>query len=198
MARFLFVFFDMFYYYRNLGKTKSIMSNSSTNSDSLTTSDFDKPTLPSGLNILTILTFIGCGLQVIGVILGFVNAQKAYDEKDKMMERVNSGEMPSWARSMMPNMDHYEEMLTKNLENKIPMLIIGLAAIALCFYGALQMRKLKKQGFTIYLIGQVLPFISTALFVGLFMFAGIGFAIQTAITVLFILLYLTQRKHLVY
>ena len=188
----------MIYYYRNLGKTKSIMSNSNTNNDSLSPTDFDKPTLPSGLNILTILTFIGCGLQLIGVVLGFVNAQKSYDEKDKMIERMSSGEMPSWAKSMMPDMDHYEEMLTKNLENKIPMLIIGLAAIALCFYGALQMRKLKKQGFTIYLIGQVLPFINTALFVGMFMFAGIAFALGSGITILFILLYLTQRKHLVY
>ena len=78
------------------------------------------------------------------------------------------------------------------------MLIIGLAAIALCFYGALQMRKLKKQGFFIYLIGQLLPFLNTALFVGLFMFQGIGFAVGSAITVLFILLYLTQKKNLVY
>jgi hypothetical protein len=135
---------------------------------------------------------------LIGVVLGFVNAQKSYDEKDKMIERMSSGEMPSWAKSMMPDMDHYEEMLTKNLENKIPMLIIGLVAIALCFYGALQMRKLKKQGFIIYLVGQVLPFLNTALFVGLFMFSGIAFLFGTGITVLFILLYLTQRKHLVY
>jgi hypothetical protein len=174
------------------------MSNSNTNNDSLTSSDFDKPALPSGLNILTILTFIGCGLQLIGVVLGFVNAQKSYDEKDKMIERMSSGEMPSWAKSMMPNMDHYEEMLTKNLENKVPMLIIGLVAIALCFYGALQMRKLKKQGFVIYLVGQLLPFLSTALFVGMFMFTGVAFLFGTGITVLFIILYLTQRKHLVY
>lgn len=188
----------MFCYYRNLGKTKSNMSNSGTNNDSLISSDFDKPTLPSGLNILTILTFIGCGLQLIGLVVGFATAQQSFNEKDKMIERTTSGEMPSWAKSLMPNMEHYEEMVTKNLENKIPLLIIGLAAVGLCFYGALQMRKLKKQGFIIYLIGQLLPFLSTALFVGMFMFSGVGFALQAGITVLFILLYLTQRKHLVY
>lgn len=188
----------MFYYCRNLGKTKPIMSNSNTNNDTLTPSDFDKPILPSGLNILTILTFIGCGLQLIGVVLGFVNAQKSYDEKDKMLERMNSGEMPGWVKAWLPDMEHYEEMLTKNLENKIPLLILGLVAIALCFYGALQMRKLKKHGLVLYLIGQVLPFITTILFVGTFMFSGIPFALITGITVLFILLYFTQRKHLVY
>ena len=174
------------------------MSNSTTNPDSLSHDDFDRPILPSGLNVLTILTFIGSGLQLLFVVLGFVNAQKSYDEKDKMMERMTSGEMPGWAKSMMPDMKNYEEMLTKSLENKIPLLIMGLAAVALCIYGAMQMRKLKKSGFTLYLIGQLLPFVSTALFIGFFMFGGTTFAVGTAITVLFILLYLTQRKYLVY
>ena len=174
------------------------MSEQNINPDSLSAAEFDKPTLPTGLNVLTILTFIGCGLQLIGVVIGFVNAQKSFNEKDKIMTQMSSGEMPSWAKSMMPNMEHYEEMLTKNLENKIPILIMGLVAIGLCLYGAIQMRKLKKQGFLFYVIGQILPFISTALFVGMFMFSGVGFAFGTGLALLFILLYVTQRKHLVY
>lgn len=174
------------------------MDNQNTNADSLNSADFGKPTLPSGLNVLTILTFIGSALQLLGVVFGFLNAQKSYDEKDKMLAQMNSGEMPAWAKSFMPNPENYEEMLTKNLENKIPMLIIGLAAISLCVFGAMQMRKLKKQGFLIYLVGQILPFITTALFVGMFMFSGVAFAVGSGITILFILLYLTQRKHLIY
>lgn len=174
------------------------MSNSTDTTDTLSHDDFDRPALPSGLNILTILTFIGSGLQLLFVVLGFFNAQKTYDEKDKRIEQMTSGEMPAWAKSMMPDMKNYEEMVTKSLENKIPLLILGLAAVALCIYGAMQMRKLKKSGFILYLVGQLLPFISTALFLGLFMFGGTTFAVGTAITVLFILLYLTQRKYLVY
>ncbi len=174
------------------------MDNQNINADSLNSADFAKPTLPAGLNVLTILTFIGSAFQLFGVAFGFLNAQKAYDEKDKMMAQMTSGEMPAWAKSFMPNPENYEEMLTKNLENKIPMLIIGLAAIALCVFGAMQMRKLKKQGFLIYLVGQILPFLTTALFVGMFMFQGVAFAIGSGITILFILLYLTQRKHLIY
>lgn len=174
------------------------MSNSIANPDSLSHPDFDRPSLPSGLNVLTILTFIGSGIQLLFVIFGFLNAQKQYDEKDKLLQSINSDEVPGWIRSMMPNPENYEIMVTKNLENKIPMLLMGVVAVVLCIYGAMQMRKLKKSGFTIYLVGQLLPFATTALFVGFFMFSGLMFGVGSGITVLFILLYLTQRKHLVY
>ncbi len=174
------------------------MSNSNANPDTLSHPDFDRPSLPSGLNVLTILTFIGSGIQILFAIFGFLRAQSQYDEKDKVLESINSGEMPGWVKSIMPDPTHYEVMLTKNLENKIPLLLLGLVAISLCIYGAVQMRRLKKSGFTLYLIGQLLPFVTTALFVGLFMFTGLMFIFWSSITVLFILLYLTQRKHLVY
>ncbi|HSN61422.1 MAG TPA: hypothetical protein VLR49_10835 [Ferruginibacter sp.] len=174
------------------------MSNQNIHTDSLSSSEFDKPTLPTGLNVLTILTFIGCGIQLLGTAYTFMSAQKTFDEKDKMMAQMNSGEMPGWAKSMMPNMENYEEMVTKSFENKLPILIIGLVAVALCVYGAIQMRKLQKQGFLFYVIGQLLPFISTALFLGMYMFSGVGFAVGAGITVLFILLYAINRKHLIY
>ena len=174
------------------------MSNQNTNPDSLNTADFDKPVLPTGLNVLTILTFIGSGLQILFAIIGFLNAKKSFDEKDKMMAQMNSGEMPGWAKSMMPNMEHYEEMVTKSFENRLPILILSLVAASLCIYGAIQMRKLIKQGFLFYVIGELLPFLTSALFIGMFVFGGISFAFITGLTLLFILLYIMQRKHLVY
>lgn len=174
------------------------MSDQNTIQDSLNINEFDKPKLPTALNVLTILTFIGCALQLLGVVFGYVGAKKNLDEKDKILEQLNSGNMPGWAKSFMPEAAKYEEMVTKSYDNRMPILLLGLVAVALCFYGALQMRKLKKQGFLLYIIGQLLPFITTALFIGMFMFSGIGFTIGSAISVLFILLYMTQRKHLVY
>ena len=174
------------------------MSDQNTTVDSLNVNEFDNPKLPTGLNVLTILTFIGCALQLLGIVFGFVGAKKNYEEKDKVMAQLTSGEMPGWAKSFMPDMKNYEEMVTKSYENKLPIFVLGLVAVALCFYGALQMRKLKKQGFTFYVIGQVLPIATSALFLGMFAFSGIGFGIGIGLTVLFILLYLTQRKHMVY
>jgi hypothetical protein len=189
--------FELFFYLCNLSKTKINMNDQNNNPDSLSISEFDKPKLPTGLNVLTILTFTGSGLQLLGLIFGFANAKKSFDEKDKMLTQMNSGQLPGWAKSMMPNPEHYEEMVTKNLENKLPILILGLVAVGLCVYGAIQMRQLKKQGFLFYTIGEVLPFISSALFVGMFMFSGIGFAFGVGLTVLFILLYAVNRKHLI-
>jgi hypothetical protein len=174
------------------------MSDQNTTVDSLNINEFDKPKLPTGLNVLTILTFIGCGLQLLGTVFGFVGADKNYNERDKMLAQVNSGDMPGWAKAMMPDPAKYEEMVTKAYENKIPILILGLIAVALCFYGALQMRKLKKQGFPIYVSGQILPFITSALFMGTMAMSGMFFMIGVGITLLFVLLYFMQRKHLVY
>ncbi len=173
------------------------MSNSNTNPDSIN-ADFDKPGLPSGLNILTILTFIGSGVQLLLVVFGFVNAQKSYDEKDKVISTVNNEEVPGWVKAMMPSAENYEKMVTQSLDNKIPLLILGLTALILCIYGAIQMRSLKKSGFPIYLAGQLLPFVTTPIFIGFFVFTGFTFILLNSITILFILLYLTQRKHLVY
>ena len=70
-------------------------------------------------------------------------------------------------------------------------LIIGLVGIALCFYGAMKMRKLQKQGFFIYVAGQLMPIIYT------FVTVGVGFGlIGVIIPIVFIVLYATQLKEL--
>ncbi len=166
--------------------------------DSLTSHEFEKPVLPSGLNVLTILTFIGCALQLLGALFTFMNAKKSFDEKDKIISQMNSGEMPSFAKAMIGDPAHFEEMVTKSYENRLPILIITLVAVALCFIGALQMRKLKKQGYLLYVIGELLPFLSMALFIGLFSMSGVGFMVGAGITLIFIVLYTTYRKNLVY
>ena len=156
------------------------------------------PKLPSGLNVLTILTFIGCALQLLGTLWTFFNAKKSYDGIDKLTEQMNSGNMPSWAKKMMGDPETMVAMITKTYENRIPIVLLSLVAVALCFYGALQMRKLKKQGFLLYTIGEVLPFLTQLLFIGAFAFSGFTMYFGIAIALLFILLYSMQRKHLVY
>ncbi|HMK05580.1 MAG TPA: hypothetical protein VK489_15370 [Ferruginibacter sp.] len=168
------------------------------NADVLNYDNHNKPKLPSGLNVLTILTFIGCVLQLLGAFWNFFNAKKSYDEMDKVIEQMNSDSMPAWARSMMGSPEHFREMITKSYENRIPIVLLALIAVALCFFGALQMRKLKKQGFTFYTIGELLPFLSQVLFIGAFSMTGFVFYFFVCISILFIFMYAMQRKHLVY
>lgn len=181
-----------------MSKTTIIMSEQNIPADSLNMNEFDKPKLPTTLNVLTILTFIGCVIALIFAVLGFVSAKKSYEESDKMIAQLNSGDMPAFAKSMMPEPAVYKEMVTKSYENRMPILLLGLIATTLCFYGALQMRKLKKQGYVVYVVGELLPFLSSFLFIGAIGFSGVGFAVGVGLTLLFILLYTTQRKHLIY
>ena len=39
---------------------------------------FEEKKISSTLNVLTILTFIGCGFMAIGAIWGFFNAKQTY------------------------------------------------------------------------------------------------------------------------
>ncbi|HCF64142.1 MAG TPA: hypothetical protein PLE75_09670 [Ferruginibacter sp.] len=156
------------------------------------------PKLNSTLNVLTILTFIGCGLQLLGTLSSFVTAKTNYDMKDETLKQFQSEDMPGFAKKMMGNPQDFVEMVTKSYENRIPILLLGLVSVGLCLFGAIQMRKLKKQGYTMYVIGQLIPFITMIAFIGMFAFNGVMAWVSIGITLIFILLYTSQRKHLVY
>ena len=157
-----------------------------------------KPKLSSGLNVLTILTIIWCVIQALLSVWGYFSAQTTFEGRDKILEQMNSGTLPAWAKAMMGDVGHFEEMITKSYENRLPIMLLSLVAVGLCFMGALQMRKLKKQGFLFYTIGELLPFLTLYFFIGAFAFSGIGFMVSICIAVLFILMYALQRKNLVY
>ncbi len=159
------------------------------------TNDALKPKLPGGLNVLTILTFVGCALYLLAVGFGFLTAQKNYEAMDETIAQMDKA--PAFLRSMMGTPEEYKEMITKSYETRIPMLLLGLAAIGLCFFGALQMRKLKKQGYMLYVIGEILPFITQTIFLGTALLTSGGTIFFMCIAILFILLYTAQRKHLV-
>jgi hypothetical protein len=158
--------------------------------------DYDEqhpPKLTTGLNVLTILTFIGCAYELYSTLNNFLSGKKALEEFEKAQEKL--AEAPAWARKFASPEMH--DMLVKSLENKVPLVIIGLVSIALCVFGAIEMRKLKKQGFTFWVIGEVLPYIGVIIFIGGAFFKTI-LVYFTIIPVIFILLYLLQRKNLRY
>jgi hypothetical protein len=149
-----------------------------------------KPKLPVGLNILTILTFIGCAWELYSTVSNFLGGKKSLEELEKAQEQL--AEAPSWAKKMAG--PEVQEMMRQALDNKVPLLIIGLVAVSLCVYGAVQMRKLRKEGYFIWLVGEILPFISAAIFMSaLFSTIYIYFSL---FPLLFIILYTVQRKHL--
>ncbi|HXB94337.1 MAG TPA: hypothetical protein VNU70_04225 [Puia sp.] len=148
--------------------------------------------LPSTLNVLTILTFIGCGLALIGSLWIFFKAQDSYDMTVANQDKMEK--MPDWVR----NMQGPDPVGTarKVLDNKVPILLLGLVATALCLYGAIQMRKLKKTGFGIYTIGEILPLLSGYLFIGESTLSGMRGVFSILFVALFVILYATQLKYM--
>jgi len=150
--------------------------------------------LPGMLNLLTILTFIGCGLAYLGTIWNFIQANNYEKEKAKLEDLRDQAGDSDFANKMM---DASIEMLQKNYENRYILLLSGLLFTTLCLIGALQMRKLKKSGYTIYLIGELVPVVLTAVLIGFSFVGGITTIVSAFIAVLFVILYSTQRKYLV-
>jgi hypothetical protein len=148
--------------------------------------------LPEMLNVLTILTFVGCGIGLIFSILAFTGAQKNYDNMVDLQGKMESA--PAFSKSMMG--PDPVGLAQKSLENRTPMLLLGLVGIALCLYGAIQMRKRKKTGFTIYVIGQIVPFLPMFIFIGIGLFSTFSLALAFAFPIIFVILYASQLKHL--
>lgn len=76
---------------------------------------------------------------------------------------------------------------------------VNILGAGLCLLGAVMMRKLKKDGYWLYIAGQVLPWIGNFLILGAGYFSGqmVGTIFMLLVALLFIVLYTTQRKNLV-
>ncbi|MDP4148869.1 MAG: hypothetical protein Q8927_21085 [Bacteroidota bacterium] len=154
--------------------------------------DPEKKKVPETLNVLTILTYIGCGLGLIFSVYGFFTAQATYE---LMLQKQGSlDNLPDFAKKMMgPEM---LEMYHKMFENRIPILLLALIGYVLCFYGATQMRQRKKMGFSLYVIGEIVPVVALFIFIGTGAMIGVTLVTSLIIPAVFIILYATQLKHL--
>ncbi len=108
------------------------------------------PARPQFLTVLCILTWISCGLLLISSVWGVVMKPSA-EEQYESIERM---------REVSPEMaDQMEAAFeAQNNSNQTVGLAINLVAIALSAFGAYMMWQLKKQGFYVYLAGEILPY----------------------------------------
>ena len=122
--------------------------------------DFEnpEPKRPDGLTVWCVFSFINAGFQFISNIFWFLaykTMQALGQDEDylELMEKFsqNNGQIESAMQSQLA-------------VSRVSYLLTALLYIA-SFYGVLQMWKLKKQGFHIYAIAQILLLIVTAVFV---------------------------------
>ncbi len=168
------------------------MTDTNQPNDLLQFEDGQKPELPTGLKVLTILTIIGSILGLLGGVWTYIKADESYKKLEEAQGNMDSA--PAFVKKMMgPDM---LEMARKSAENKLPIMLLTLIGSALCLYGAMEMRKLKKQGFMLWVVGEFLPIIGGIVFLGFGMFNGFA-AIGMLFPLVFLILYAVQKKYLV-
>ncbi|MCK4360899.1 MAG: hypothetical protein KAV70_04065 [Bacteroidales bacterium] len=127
---------------------------------------------PEFLSVLCILTFIGSGLAAFSNLIISLNY-------DSFIEIAQSEELT------FPGIDLF-------LSLKVDFFIISFIFYSVSLFGAIQMWKLKKIGFHIYTVAQIILLIIPSIFAPSLEFPFLGLLI----TVLFIVLYAKNLKYM--
>jgi hypothetical protein len=159
---------------------------------------FDQQTkeLPGMLNVLTILTFIGCGLSYLSLLYSFFTSSN-YEEQVAKMEEMQD-KMGSDNEMASKMMEGTVQMMERAHEYRYILLLSGLLFTTLCLVGAMQMRKLKKSGYILYIIGEIVPLLLYAVLMGISFTSGMTLAVTGLFAIIFVILYTTQRKYLIH
>jgi hypothetical protein len=151
--------------------------------------------LSGTLNVLTILTFIGCGLAYLGLLYNLYTSGNYESQRAKIEEQMDKMGSNNVATKMM---EGSLEMMEKTYQYRYVLFISGLVFTTFCLVGALKMRKQQKSGFPIYVIGEIAPVVLTGILIGFSLIGGITTIISAVIALVFVILYSNQRKNLIY
>lgn len=156
--------------------------------------EMESKKLPSLLNVLTILTFIGSGFSIVFSLLTPWFMKFAKNITDKAMEGGNATTLSPKELADIQKGKEAMELASKNLTLTIT---IGVVCAIACIIATVMMRKLKKDGYTIYVAAELLPVIVGFILMGSHYTSGfMSIVIGLALPTLFIILYTTQRKYL--
>jgi hypothetical protein len=147
----------------------------------------------SFLNVLTILSIIGSIFSLLQAVFAFFTADKNYQSMKKTMSSPELDNAPGFVKGMFN--EKTLMMAEKMADNKLPILITGVIGAVICLWGAIEMRKLKKQGYTLWMIGEMLPIVTVSIFIGAAAFSGLAL-IGYLFPLVFIILYTVYRKEL--
>lgn len=169
------------------------MSEINTVSETSQFSEFEKKALPTGINVLTILTFIGSGFALIMSLLSPWVTKFMLNLMDKS---ASSG--AELTTKQLQDIADGKKALELMQANLYPLMIVGIIGAVLCIIGAQKMRRLKKDGFWIYTGAELFPLFAGFIMMGTAQYTSISsWVIGIGVPVLFIILYAFQRKHLV-
>ncbi|MDO9374015.1 MAG: hypothetical protein Q7T76_06345 [Ferruginibacter sp.] len=149
--------------------------------------------VPSAIKTLTVLTFIGSAIGLMFIL--FLPAINRF--LLGVLEKA-SNSTEDMSATQLAEMEKGKAAIEISQANMVPLMITGVIGIALCVWGAVWMRKLKKDGYWIYVAGELMPLVVSLILLGTAQFNGpFSVIIAVGIPVLFIILYTMQRKYLV-
>lgn len=148
--------------------------------------------IPALLNVLTILSFIGSAIQLFSIPM----AKFGMNMTKKALE--NPDTMDSLSAEQLEEMEKGVRIFDLMEANAVPLWIVTILSAGLCIYGLIRMRKLRKEGFYIYTLGEFLPLIGGIIILGFSnQFTGTSSYIAgLGVPILFTVLYAAHLKHM--
>jgi hypothetical protein len=147
------------------------------------------------LKVLTTLTFIGCAIAYIFLILDIASWD---DYKRQLVEAQETEARLADSEVASRIMQGSVEMIQRSHEHRYVLAATGFLFTTLCVMGAVRMRRQRKSGYLFYVIGELSPLVVSAVLLGFGFLGGIVMAVSVVFAFLFVILYATQRKYLVY
>ncbi len=145
-----------------------------------------------GLKTLTLLTFIGSGIALLYILF----TPALLNWSSKMLDQTQSSGT-ELSPSQLQKIADGRRAIELAQANLIPLMVVGIVATIACILGAIWMRKLRKDGYYLYLAGEILPVIAGFVLMGMKQFNGVvSMVIGLAVPIVFIILYSVNFKYL--
>lgn len=156
-------------------------------------SNIESKKMTTTINVMTIITFIGCIYSLITAI-SFLNPQLTLEMLlEPIQKSIESAEdYEILINVFLKQMDNTRILF----ENKYLFSITEIIFSACCVYGAVEMRKMNKIGFYAYTTGQIIPLLASLAITGWNIASGTTFIFSVLFSGIFILIYAFQLKHM--
>ena len=146
---------------------------------------------PALLTALCILTFIGSGFNVFNNILGMIMSPIKNFIDPSFFEMILDEVDDDFARRFV---EQALEIAQKALEHAFEISLTNFLLYGASLTGAILMFQMKKAGFYLYSVAQVLLLFVAPVFVGFNLFVNMGILFSSFFTILFIALYAINLK----
>ncbi|CAN5330212.1 hypothetical protein BH09BAC5_BH09BAC5_27530 [soil metagenome] len=148
-------------------------------------------TRPTFLTVLCILTWIGCIIALIGNVIAYMAAGAVSAITNAAVDNMNAvaDSLGSSGSADISNLNAVNETASNVMAHASTVALVSIAGAVLCLVGSFMMWGLKKMGFYIYVVGNLVPVITSAVLLGGSAFGGAMAALGMILPVAFIVMY---------